>query len=245
MPLRPNVVPATNAPGSDGSGKGTLTIFVVDDDDSLRRSLARLLRSAGWKVETFGSGPEFLERPAYTGTGCAVIDLRMPAMTGTELHAEMTARGISLPVVFLTAHGDVPTGVQAMKRGAVDFLVKPAEDETLLQTIRRGVERHAAEQADQRQRRDIEVRLSRLSPREREVLKFVIGGHLNKQIADRMSISLKTVKAHRARVMEKMEVDSLAALVHLCQTAGVEFPERHPGVPVSSSEVSTTSGTGT
>lgn len=226
MPLRPDVAPAMNVPDSDGSSTGVPTIFVVDDDDSLRRSLARLLRSAGWKVETFASGPEFLGRPAYPGTGCVVIDLRMPAMTGTELHAEMTARGISLPVVFLTAHGDVPTGVQAMKRGAVDFLVKPAEDETLLQTIRRGVERHAAEQADQRQRRGVEVRLSRLSPREREVLEFVIGGHLNKQIADKMGISLKTVKAHRARVMEKMQADSVAALVHLCQPANVEFRAR-------------------
>src|SRR5512146_2196497 len=104
------------------------TVFIIDDDDSLRRGVERLLRSAGWNVETFASGCEFLNRPVYGGTGCVVIDVSMPSMTGPELHAEMKARGISLPVVFLTAHGDLPTGIQAMKRGAVDFLTKPMDD---------------------------------------------------------------------------------------------------------------------
>lgn len=205
---------------------GPATIFVVDDDESLRRGLARLMRSAGWNVETFDSAHAFLDRSTFTGTGCVVIDVQMPGMTGPQLHALMSKRGISLPVFFLTAHGDVPTGVQAMKRGAVDFLLKPVDDEVLLNAIRQGTERHIAAQAEQRQRREIDVRLSRLSPREREVLEFVIGGHLNKQIADKMGISLKTVKAHRARVMEKMQADSVAALVHLCWTANVEFPAR-------------------
>lgn len=233
----------------DQADNGAPTVFVVDDDASLRRSLARLVRSAGWNVEAFASGREFLERGAYDGTGCVVMDVQMPGMTGPELHGLMTDRDISLPVVFLTGHGNLPTGVQAMKRGAVDFLTKPVDDETLLQTIRQGIERHAVGQTDQRRRQDVEVRLSRLSPREREVLTFVIGGHLNKQIADTMGISLKTVKAHRARVMEKMEADSLAELVHLCQSVGLEFQHRdaraiHPRSPRSTG-IAPTSGTGT
>jgi FixJ family two-component response regulator len=207
------------------------TIFVVDDDASLRRSLARLIRSAGWNVETFASARDFLDHRANDETGCVLMDVQMPGMTGPELHQWMTDR--ALPVVFLTGHGDLPMGVQAMKRGAVDFLSKPVDDETLLQTLRSGIERHAVDQADRRRRQDIELRLARLSPREREVLELVIGGHLNKQVADKMGISLKTVKVHRARVMEKMEVDSLAALVHTCENAGIEFFQRSAGAPAS------------
>jgi two-component system, LuxR family, response regulator FixJ len=215
-----------NGASPDEPGDQVPTIFVVDDDESLCRSLARLVRAAGWNVETFASARDFLDRQAYGETGCVVMDVQMPGMTGPELHRQMTERGISLPVVFLTGHGDLPTGVQAMKRGAVDFLSKPVDGETLLETLREGIQRHAIERAGQRRRLDIELRLARLSPREREVLELVIGGHLNKQVADRMSISIKTVKAHRARVMEKMEVDSLAALIRLCENAAVEFSQR-------------------
>lgn len=204
------------------------TIFIVDDDDNLRRALARLIRSAGWNVETFASGQEFLARAPYTGTGCLVLDVQMPGMTGPELHAQMPSRDIVMPVIFLTGHGDVPTGVHAIKSGAVDFLAKPVDDEVLLETVRRGIERDAVEQAARLRRRDVDARLARLSPREHEVLEYVIGGHLNKQIADRMGISLKTVKAHRAQVMAKMDVESLATLVHLCEIAEVPVRRRQP-----------------
>ena len=239
-----------SAANTDEPGTHAPTVFVVDDDASLCRSLARLIRSAGWNIETFASAHDFLDRQACAGTGCVVMDVRMPGMTGPELHRLMTDRGISLPVVFLTGHGDLPIGVQAMKKGAVDFLSKPVDDETLLQALREGIERHAIAQADQWRREVIELRLARLSPREREVLKLVIGGHLNKQVADKMGISIKTVKVHRARVMEKMEVDSLAALVHLCDNAGVEFPHRSAGAHASGElralhPVTPTSETGT
>ena len=197
------------------------TVFVVDDDSSLRRGVGRLLRSAGWNVETFASASEFLERPSYTGTGCVMVDVRMPVMTGPELQAQMAARGISLPVVFLTGYCDLATGIHAMKMGAVDFLVKPVDDETLLQTIRRAIERHAIHQARQHRHQRINDRLLRVSPREREVLQLMVAGQPNRQIADAMGISLKTVKVHRARVMEKMQVRSVAELVHLCEAVGI------------------------
>jgi FixJ family two-component response regulator len=201
------------------------TVFVIDDDSGVRRSLVRLIHSAGWNVEPYASAREFLDRPAYSGSGCVVLDVRMPEMNGPELHEWMHAHGYFLPVIFLTAHGDLPTGIHAMKRGAVDFLQKPVDDVLLLQTIQKAIERHGSEHKRLQQKQEVGIRLSRLSPREREVLEQVISGQLNKQIADSMGISIKTVKVHRARVMEKLEVDSLAALVHICETAGMSFPQ--------------------
>ena len=198
-----------------------IRIFVVDDDSSLREAVARLIRSAGWGVETFASAREFLARPADAGSGCLLLDVRMPEMTGPELHGWMTTHGVSLPIIFLTGHGDVAGGVQAMKMGAVDYLLKPVDPETLLNTIRQAIDRHAVEQHHRQQQQDIASRLARLSRREREVMDRVILGELNKQIADRLAISLKTVKAHRARVMAKMEVHSVAVLVSLCEKAGI------------------------
>jgi FixJ family two-component response regulator len=207
------------------SGTSEVRVFVVDDDSSLRASVARLVRSAGWEAETFGSARDFLDRPAYAGTGCVVLDVQMPGMSGPQLQDWMTDRGDALPVVFLTGHGDIPGAVEAMKKGAADYLLKPVDPERLLQTVDRAVQRHAAEQARRRMNQDIESRLARLSRREREVMDHVVSGQLNKQIADRMSISLQTVKAHRARVMDKMAVDSVAELVHLCDTVGLSPPE--------------------
>lgn len=199
--------------------RGTPTIFIVDDDESLRRSLARLIRAAGLNVESYDSARTFIEREPFTGVGCILLDVQMPGISGPELHAELLERNISLPVVFLTAHGDLPTGIGAMKKGAVDFLQKPVDDELLLQTLREAVQRHATKQMQGMQIQEVEQRLAALSRREREVLKHVIDGRLNKQIADDMGISIKTVKVHRGHVMEKMAVDSLAELVHLCERA--------------------------
>ncbi len=195
------------------------TVFIVDDDESLRRSLTRLIRADGFIAESYDSAKAFIEREPFTGVGCLLLDVRMPGISGPELHAELLERNVSLPVVFLTAHGDLPTGIGAMKKGAVDFLQKPVDDELLLQTLRIAVQRHATQQRQGQQMQGIESCLAALSRREREVLKHVIDGRLNKQIADDMGISIKTVKVHRGHVMEKMAVDSLAELVHLCESA--------------------------
>lgn len=204
------------------------TIFVVDDDASLRRAVARLLRTEGWNVETFDSADQFLDRPAFDGPGCVLLDVSMPGLSGPQAHAEMLARGLTLPVIFLTAHGELPTGIEAMKRGAVDFLVKPADDGVLLQVLRQALERHAQQHVERLHRREVEARLARLSPREHAVLLLVLEGLLNKLIADRLGISIKTVKVHRARVMEKMEARSVAALVHQCETIGLTTQAPRP-----------------
>ena len=195
---------------------GEPTIFVIDDDDSLRRSLVRLLRAAGLKVEAFGSAPEFLQRLPITECGCILLDVQMPGVTGPDLHGEMLARGIVLPVVYLTAHGDLPTGIRAMKSGAVDFLQKPVDEVVLIETLCEALASHAVLQSRGQQLDEIAARLAALSGRERQVLKLVVDGRLNKQIADDLGISIKTVKVHRANVMKTMAVRSLAELVHLC-----------------------------
>jgi FixJ family two-component response regulator len=197
------------------------TIFVIDDDASIRSGLARLFRSNDWEVETHPDAREFLARPAYNGTGCLVLDVRMPDMSGPELQDWMAAHDVGLPIVFLTGHLDVTAGVRAMKRGAVDYLLKPVDDELLIETVRSAIRRHAVQRASQERVNAVQAMLARLSRREHEVMLFVIAGLLNKQIADRLAISLKTVKAHRARVMEKMKVGSVAELVHLCDVVGL------------------------
>ncbi len=209
-------------------GSSEATVFVIDDERSVRHALARLLRSAGHRVETFASAEEFLKREQYEGVGCLVLDVRMPGMTGAELFDRMSEKRLSMPVVFLTGHGDVPTSVRAMKKGAVDFLLKPADDEALLQAIRQAVARHASEQAREQAKQGIQARLQRLSPREREVLEHVIRGRLNKQIAADLGISEKTVKVHRGRVMEKMEVRSVAELVRLCDESILSQSRKDP-----------------
>ena len=198
------------------------SVFIIDDTADVRNSLERLVRSAGLNAETFASAQEFLDRPAYAGTGCVILDVRMPGMNGPDLHERMAQRGMDLAVVYLTGYADVPTSVRAMKKGAVDFLTKPADDETLLATISQALARHAEQQAQQRDRTSSAERLARLSSREREVMECVIAGRLNKQIASDLGISEKTVKAHRGRVMEKVEVRSVAELVRLCEAAGIK-----------------------
>lgn len=198
------------------------TIFIVDDDASVRKGLARLMRSAGWNAESFPSANEFLTRPAFTGTGCAVLDVRMPGITGPELYEQMIRHNVSLPVIFLTGHGDVPTSVQEMKLGAVDFLEKPVDDEVLLKSVRLALERHSAGRAREQERAAIRDRVRQLTRREREVMQYVIAGCLNKQIADQLGIAERTIKVHRGRLMHKMQVASVAELVRLCEI--VEIP---------------------
>ena len=204
-------------------GAITETVYIVDDDATFARGLARLVGAAGWKAEVFSCAEEFFApgRVQPAGTGCVLLDVRMPGMLGPDLYRTMLERRIDLPVIFLTGYGDVPTSVDAMKLGAVDFLEKPAPADRLVGAIRAALSRHAARRQVDSERRGIEERLARLTRREREVMEHVIAGRLNKQIASDLAISLKTVKAHRAKVMEKMEAGSVPALVGMCRDAGV------------------------
>jgi FixJ family two-component response regulator len=199
------------------------TVFIVDDDRSFARGLARLVEAAGWRAEAYASADEFLAGAALGAeeAGCVLLDVRLPGMKGPDLYREMLGRHVELPVIFLTGHGDVPTSVNAMKLGAVDFLEKPVAGELLVGTIRQALARHAQDRGRREQRREVEARLARLTHREREVLDHVIAGRLNKQIASDLNISLKTVKAHRGRMMEKMQARSVAVLVDLCRTAAM------------------------
>ena len=197
------------------------TVFIIDDDASVRKSLARLLRSAGFEVETFATAELFLEREHYEGIGCIVLDVRMPGISGIDLQDELSKADYSMPIVFITGHGNIPMGVQAMKKGAVDFLAKPFDDEELLQAVREAIEKDTQGRAEHGEVLDIRGRLELLTPREQEILRYVITGMLNKQIAYELGISEKTVKVHRGRIMEKLGIDSVADLVRLAEKVGI------------------------
>ena len=200
------------------------TVFVIDDDPSVRRALGRLMRSAGHRVETFGSAREFLQREHYHGPGCLVLDVRMPGLTGLDLQEGLAAAGYTMPIIFVTGHGDVPTSVRAMKAGAVDFLTKPFKAQELLEAVRDALERDKAARRERAAIEAVRARLQRLTPREREVLSLVVTGMLNKQIGYDLGITERTVKVHRARVMEKMQAGSMAELVRLAQRVGITGP---------------------
>jgi FixJ family two-component response regulator len=195
------------------------TVFIVDDDASVRRSLERLLRASGFHVESFDSGEHYLEREPFGGLGCVLLDINMPGVSGIELQQRLQDRGDTVPIVFLTGHGDIPTSVRAMKRGAQDFLTKPIDVDDLVPVIEDALLRHREILADDSERMQIKARLETLTPREREVMGELITGAPNKVIADRLGIAVKTVKVHRARVMDKMAVRSVAELVHLLHVA--------------------------
>jgi FixJ family two-component response regulator len=198
-----------------------ITVYLVDDDDSVRRSLTRLLKSADWQVEAFSSPSELLERLPAVDAGCVLLDYQMPEMTGLQLQREMNTRNIFLPIVFLSGQSDIPVSVDAMKNGAVDFLVKPVSDEVLFRALEQAVEQYSSEAQRNHLKSSILARLALLSDREREVMEHVVKGRLNKQIAYDLGIAEKTVKVHRSRVMEKMAVRSLADLVCICHDLGI------------------------
>lgn len=191
------------------------TVFLVDDDLSVLRGLSRLLRSAGWRTEVYQSPQDFINRFDINAPGCLVLDVSMPGLDGLELQCRLADKGCPLPIVFLTGHGDIPTSVRAMKAGAVDFLTKPVRDEDLLGAIGQAVENDRIRRQERAETKAIEERFARLTPREREVLALVVSGKLNKQIASELGTVEKTIKVHRARVMEKMGANSLAELVRL------------------------------
>jgi FixJ family two-component response regulator len=199
----------------------TPTVFVVDDYAPVRSSISRLLRGAGFAVVAFASAEEFLAQYDPLAVGCLVLDLAMPSLNGLELQHVLAKAGSLLPIIFLTGHADIPKGVQAMKHGASDFLTKPVNDEDLLAAVRVAIEKDRVLQREQAELSEIRARLARLTPREREVLEYVVAGKLNKQIAGDLGTVEQTVKVHRGHVMEKMRVRSVAELVRLTQRCGI------------------------
>ena len=197
------------------------TVFIVDDYAPGRKSISRLLRAAGFVVAAFASAQEFLAQYDPAARGCLVLDLAMPEVSGLELQTILADKKSFLPIIFLTAHGDVSTSVQAMKHGAVDFLTKPVNDEDLLAAVRVAIEKDRVLRREQTELFEIQGRLATLTPREREVLEYVVAGRLNKQIASDLGTVEQTVKVHRAHVMQKMKVNSVAELVRLTGRCGI------------------------
>lgn len=201
-------------------------VFVIDDDSSVRKSLSRLLRSADYTVEAFPSAEEFLRREHFDGVGCILLDVKMPGLSGIDLQEELSKADYHMPIIFITGHGNIPMSVQAMKKGAVDFLTKPFDDKELLQTIEKAIEKDTYARAEYDETLDIRRRIELLTPRENEILRYIITGMLNKQIALKLDIAEKTVKVHRGRIMEKLHANSVAELVRLAEKAGIKPLDR-------------------
>jgi two-component system, LuxR family, response regulator FixJ len=199
-------------------------IFIVDDDEAVRESLAALLTSYGYAALTFPSALHFLARADRNGSGCLIADVRMPDMDGLELQEKVAAEFPNLSVVIITGHGDVPIAVRAMKAGAIDFIEKPFSEDTILETVQHALAQAAKSSRPPGSDDEASLRLEHLTPREREVLVRLVAGQPNKTIAYDLGISARTVEIHRARVMEKMRVKSLSALVRLAISAGIESP---------------------
>ena len=199
------------------------TVFLVDDELIVRKAVGRLLRAEGFEVTAFASPGEFLAAHDPAAPGCLVLDMAMPGLSGLELQQTLAGRGSELPIIFLTGRADVPMCAQAMKRGAADFLTKPVNDTDLLAAIRRALEHDRRARQTRAERDDIRARIASLTRREREVLKHVVNGQLNKQIASNLGTVENTIKVHRGRVMEKMRVASVAELVHLVEKCGAGF----------------------
>ena len=201
-------------------------IAIVDDDPSVREGLHSLIRSAGWRAEMFGSAQEFLARHATEALSCLVLDLQLPGLSGLDLQKRMAEVALQIPIVFLTGHGDIPASVQAMKAGAIEFLTKPVDEEDLLRAIQEAIECDRRNRQQHAEIRDLRNRYETLTAREREVMRQVISGLLNKQVAAELNITEFTVKIHRGQVMRKMRADSLAHLVRMAESLGIRANQR-------------------
>lgn len=198
------------------------TVFLIDDDDGLRRATTRLLQANGFEVQSYASADEYLEKFDSSAAGCLLLDLRMPGTSGLELQQTLAARGAPPPIVFLTGHADVPASVLAMKLGAIDFLEKPVSEQTLVDALLRALELNREQRKSRAEVTVLRERYDVLTPREREVLAEMIAGQLNKQAAYSLGIAERTVKLHRSRVMEKMGADSLPELVRMAGRLGLK-----------------------
>jgi FixJ family two-component response regulator len=196
-------------------------VFIVDDDLSVRRTTERLVRTAGFNVQTFTSGREFLKSPRPEGPACLLLDVRMPGLDGMQLQKELTRSGISIPIIFITGHGDIPMSVRAMKAGAVEFLTKPFRSQSLLEAIRSAIERDRSAHKERSESEELRQRYEQLTAREREVMTLVVTGMLNKQVAGELATTERTIKFHRANIMQKMQAESLADLVRVAGKLGV------------------------
>ena len=202
-------------------------VFVVDDDPSVRRAIKRLVESVGLRAELFGSAQEFLRSERPDAASCLVLDIRLPGISGLDFQRELAKAGIHIAVVFITGHGDIPMTVRAMKAGAVEFLTKPFRDQDLLDAIQQGLERDRSRRVEEAEDSTLLERLESLTPREREVLPWVVSGLPNKQIADAVGASEATIKVHRSQLMRKMGAPSLADLVRMTEKMGLPSPETH------------------
>ncbi len=205
------------------------TVFVVDDDPSVRRSTERLVRSMGFAVRTFASAKEFLDNARIEGPACLVLDVRLPGLSGLDLQRELTQSGVQIPIIFVTGHGSIPMSVGAMKAGAVEFLTKPVRPRDVLAAIRAAIERDRTSHRLRLEAGALRERYERLTPREREVMAHVVAGLPNKQIAGELATTERTIKFHRAHIMEKMEAASLAELVQMGGQLGISPLESRAG----------------
>jgi FixJ family two-component response regulator len=196
-------------------------VFVVDDDPSVRTSTERLVRSMGFMVQTFGAAKEFLASARPDGPACLVLDIRLPGLSGLDLQRELARSGVEIPIIFMTGHGDIPMTVRAMKAGAVEFLTKPLRRQALLDAIRTAIDRDRAARTERLEGRQLRQRYEQLTAREREVMALVVAGLLNKQIAGELATTERTIKFHRAHIMQKMEAESLAELVRMASQLGI------------------------
>ena len=199
----------------------TPTVYIVDDDPSARKGLTRLVKAAGINAESFESAKDFLASDKLQGPGCVLLDVQMPKMTGPELQDELSKVEYCMPIIFLSGHGDVPTTAKVMKKGAVDFLTKPVDRDELLWAIRVSLAKDKEDRMNREENLSINEHIKSLTPREYEIMTYVITGMLNKQIAAELFISEETVKIHRGRMMHKLEIVSVAELVHLCEKVGI------------------------
>jgi FixJ family two-component response regulator len=199
-------------------------VFIIDDDPLYRASAERLIRSVGFIVQGFESARDFLSSRRPNVPSCLVLDVRLPGLSGLDLQRDLAEAGVQMPIIFVTGHGDIPMSVQAMKAGAVEFLTKPFRDQDFLDAIRQAIARDRVARRQQARNVELRKRYESLNPREREVLKWVVSGMLNKQIADELGATERTIKFHRGNIMQKMQVKSLAELVRIAEALGISGP---------------------